>query len=273
MLDEKTKKEILENNFVLNKIKDTKKISKFEKDKNKILIISTVISLFLIGYIYFNSSYSKTFKISVVGNTYLSEEDILNEANISDIFLFTKPSTIEKRLKKIPLIEDAEVTMLDGKIVKVEVTEHKAIGYIIEDSEIKLLLINGDKYTLNENNMYLISKVPYIEGYTSEELEQIRYGFSDVDYSTINEMSEIHKYPVSYDQIYMEVIMADGNYAFLSYYDLYTLKDYYGVSSGIDKSKGYACIYFDGQTNSATASACPWQRVIEASETVEEVTE
>lgn len=266
MLDEKTKKETLENNFVLNKIKDSKKISKFERDKNIIIVIASILSLILLGFIYFGSSYSKTYKVSVVGNIYLSEEDILSEANLSDIFLLTKPKTIEKRLKKNPVIEDAKVEMLDGKIVKITISENKAIGYIIEDGSLKLLLVNGDKYELNESNIYLISKVPYIEGYSEEELQQIRYGFSDVDPSTINEISEIHKYPVSYDQIYMEVIMADGNFAFLSYYDLYTLKDYYGVSSGIDKSKGYACIYFDGQTNSATASSCPWQNVEEVKE-------
>lgn len=260
MLDEKTKKETLENNFVLNKIKDSKKISKFERDKNIILIIASIISLILVGLIYFNSSYSKTFKVSVIGNTYLSEEDILNEAKVPNNFLLSRPSSIERRLRKNPIICDAKVEMLDGKIVKISIEENKAIGYILEEGVTKLLLINGDKYELNNSNIYLISKVPFIEGYSDEELEQIRYGFTDVDYSTINEISEIHKYPVSYDQIYMEVIMADGNYAFLSYYDLYTLKNYYGVSSGIDKSKGYACIYFDGQTNSATASSCPWQK-------------
>lgn len=261
MLDEKTKNEILDNNFVLNKIKDNKKINKFERDKNIVLVIASIISLFLIAFIYLNSSYSKTFKIAVVGNIYLSEEDILKEANISDTFLFTKPRLTKRKLEKNPIIKNAKVEMLEGKIVKISIEENKAIGYIFEDGVTKLLLLNGDKYELDSNNIYLISKVPFIEGYSKEELDQIRYGFNDVSYSTINEISEIHKYPVSYDQIYMEVIMADGNYAFLSYYDLYTLKDYYGVSSGIDKSKGHACIYFDGQTNSATASACPWQNV------------
>ena len=75
----------------------------------------------------------------------------------------------------------------------------------------------------------------------------------------IKQISEIHKYPVSYDDKQMEVIMKDGNYCFMSYLALDLLENYYAVSSSIDKTKGYACIYFDDFTNSAYASICPWQ--------------
>ena len=275
MLDEKTKKEILENNFVLNKLKDSKKISRFEKAKTSTLIVAALVSFILIVAIYLWSPYSKTFRISVDGNIYLSDEDILKEADVSKYFLLSKPSAVKRTLEKNPLIESADVEMKDGQIVEISVKEVKAIGYIVEDDTCKLLLADGTKIDLDNDSMYLIEKVPFIEGYSDEEIEQIRHGFDNVDYKVIDEISEIHKYPVSFDDIYMEAIMVDGNYAFLSYYDLDTLKDYYGVSSGIDKSLGYACIYFDGQTNSATASACPWQEtetetVAETDETVED---
>ena len=267
MLDKKRQKEILDNTFAYNRLHDIDKISDFEKDKTKTLIIAALVSFVAIIAIYLVSPYSKTFRISVDGNIYLSEEDILEEANVSKYFLLTKPSAVKRKLEKNPLVESAEVNMKDGRIVEITVKEVKAIGYIIEDNTCKLLLVDGNKIELNDDNIYLIEKVPLIEGYTTEELDQIRNGFVNVDYKIINEISEIHKYPVSYDSLYMEAIMIDGNIAFLSYYDIDTLEDYYGVSSGIDKTKGYACIYFDGQTNSATASACPWQEV---SKTVEE---
>ena len=118
---------------------------------------------------------------------------------------------------------------------------------------------NGVSMKIDDDSIYLIDNVPLIDGYSSDELKEISRGFRDTDPDVIKQISEIHKYPVSYDDKQMEVIMKDGNYCFMSFLALDLLENYYAVSSSIDKTKGYACIYFDDFTNSAYASICPWQ--------------
>lgn len=261
MLNEQ-RNDILKNNYFLNKVKDGRKKIKFDKDGGVIFVLAFFVSLAIIVALYLVSPYSKTFKVTVNGNHYLKEKDIINEANLSKYFLLTNPKKKAKELADDPLIEEATITMLDGNIVTIDVKEVKQIGYIFEDNQSLLLLINDIRVPLNKDNMYLIDKVPLIEGYNKEELREIEPGFENVDYKIINEISEIHKYPISYDKNQMEVIMRDGNYCFLSSTGLYLLDSYYSMSSTIDSSKGYACVYIDDYTKTGYISTCPWQNEI-----------
>lgn len=259
MLNSNEKKELFNNNYLLNDIDNKKKEAKFAKDSLTVFIVAIICSLVGVAALYFVTPFSKTYKVVVKGNIYIKSEDIEREANPSKFFLLTFPNKIEKTLEENPLIEDAEVKMLNGNIVSINVKEVKEIGYIFEDNEPRLLLVNDERITITKDNMYLIDKVPLITGYTKEELTRIEKGFRDVDYKIIDEISEIHKYPVSYDDIQMEVIMRDGNYCFLSNTSIKLLENYYMISSSIDSSKGNVCAYFDDFTNSAYISSCPWQ--------------
>ena len=270
MLDD-NREEILKNNYYLNKVKDSRKRIKFDKDSSIVFVLAFIVSLILITLGYMLSPTSKTFKVTVSGNHYLKDEDVIEKADLSKYYLLTFPQKKANALKKDPLIQDARITMLNGNIVAIEIEEVKQIGYIFEDNESKLLLINDERVALNKDNMYLIDKVPLIEGYTKEELTKIEKGFEDVDYKIINEISEIHKYPISYDNEQMEVIMRDGNYCFMSSSSLKLLANYYSISSAIDSSIGHACAYFDDLTNSAYISTCPWQVVDNSIEISEEI--
>lgn len=258
---EKNRQSILDNNYFLNKVKDGRKKDKFQDDKAKCFIIAFFISLVLIVGIYFLSPYSKTYRVVVKGNHYLKDEDIISKANLSKYYLLTFPPVHEKELLKDPFINEVKINMLDGNIVSIDVVENKAIGYIYEDDVSKILLIDDSKVDITKDNIYLIEKVPLIEGYAKEELKKIERGFVDIDYTIINEISEIHKYPVSYDLEQMEVIMRDGNYCFMSSSGLKLLENYYSISSSIDRNKGHVCMYMDELTNSAYVSSCPWQQV------------
>lgn len=263
------KQDILANNYFLNKVKDGRKKIRFDKDGAIVFIVAYIVSLVVIVLLYGASPFSKVYKITVNGNHYLKDEDIIEKANLSKYFLLTTPKYKSEKLKEDSLIDDVTITMLNDNAISIDVNEVKQIGYIFEDNASKLLLVNDDRVALNKDNMYLINKVPLIEGYTKDELTKIEKGFEDVDYKVINEISEIHKYPISYDVTQMEVIMRDGNYCFMSSTSLKLLENYYLISSAIDSSKGYACAYFDDLTNSAYISSCPWQ--IEEEAAVDEI--
>lgn len=268
----KDSKEILQENYFLNKVHDGRKKIKFDKDGSKVLVFAYIVSLVVITYLYLISPFSKTINVTINGNVYLKKDAILSKANINEHFLLTMPSKIKERLENDPLIEEVTITMLDERNVVLDIKEVKEIGYIFEDNKSLLLLVNDDRVELTKDNMYLINKVPLIEGYSKDELKKIEKGFEAVDYKTINEISEIHKYPVSYDNEQMEVIMRDGNYCFLSSSSLKLLENYYSISSAIDREEGYACAYFDDLTNSAYISTCPWQIVDEEEKENSEIT-
>ena len=259
MLEKDNRREILDNNDYLNKRKYLQKKSKFKKHKTILFVLAFIFSLAIIAVLYIISPYSKVFHITVKGNLYLKDEDIIKKANLSEYYLLTMPKMHSEELKKDPMIEECEIKMLKGNIISIEVKEVKAIGYINEGNEPKLLLINDERILLDETNMYLINVVPLIEGYNQEELLTLEKGFRDLDYGLINEISEIHKYPMSYDSMYMMVIMHDGNDCFMSYNDLWLLKNYYQVLSLTDTSLGYTCFYFDELAGFGYAGACPWQ--------------
>ena len=265
------KQDILANNYFLNKVKDGRKKIRFDKDGSIVFIVAFIVSLILIVFLYMISPFSKIYEINVSGNHYLKDEDVIEKANLSQYFLLTMPNIKADSLKKDTLIDDVTITMLNNNTVSIDVKEVKQIGYIYEDNEPKLLLVNDDRISITKDNMYLINKIPLIVGYTKDELTKIEKGFEDVDYKVINEISEIHKYPISYDNVQMEVIMRDGNYCFMSSSSLKLLENYYSISSAIDSSKGYACAYFDDLTNSAYISTCPWQSEVEPEEISDEI--
>ena len=262
MLDQ-NKKEILENNYVLNKRKDAKTKSTFRLIKKRCFLIGILFGFVLLCALYLISDLSNIYRISVDGNVYLKDEDIieLSELNDSSKFLLTIPKKIETKLTSSPYIEEAKVSLLDDRVVNITVKEVKQVGYIFEDGTSNILLINGDRVLLDENNYYLIEKIPAILGYNKEQLNEVLRGFKLIDYETINEISEIHRYPFTYDENMMEVIMRDGNFCFVSWTGLNMLDEYYRIVSGIDTSMGKSCIYLDELTNSGYTSVCPWQEV------------
>ena len=261
MLEEK--KKILDTNDFLNRRRQNKIISEKEKNKRRYLILSVFLSLLIIASIYFLSKQSNIYRIVVEGNNYLSEKDILDLSGITtdNKFLFTIPMSIEKKVETNPIIKDCDVRLLDGRLVKIVVEEKKLIGYTYENNQSVLVCDDDERIELDKKNLYIINKVPLIEGFTSEELILLEKELDSCDYSIINEISEIHYYPELKYQ-YVQVIMRDGNYIFTSPYGLKLLNKYYDMESSYARSD-FNCYYFEDISGNAYTSACPWQKVEE----------
>lgn len=260
MLTDNSKK-IIDENYLLRKRKDAHDSSIFKGLKNRYFLLGIFFGLVILLVLFFISDYSKVYHISVDGNYYLSDEDVIKIADISEEsrYLLVISSLKENSLKKSAYINDAKVEKLDDHIIKITVEENKQVGYISENNLNYILLIDGTKVLINDENVYMTTKIPYVEGYSNEQLETILRGFKSIDADTINEISEIHRYPFSYDENMMEVIMRDGNFCFVSWTGLDMLDKYYSIISGIDSSLGNVCIYLDELTNSGYVSVCPWQ--------------
>lgn len=262
MLD---KDEIIERNYYLNKRRDARLKTRFNAAKHRYFIVSIVIGIIIIVSAYLLSDYAKVFQVTVDGNIYYSNTEIrkLSGVDKHSIYLFTLPSLVEGRIKNDPLISDVSVKLQENRVIAIKVIEKKLIGYIYENNSAYFLLEDNTRIPMDESNMKWISLVPLIEGYTEEQLSQILNGFNNLDDNLLAQMSEIHRYPFSYDENMLEVIMRDGNYVFVSSSGLELLNRYYSVVSGLGGIDNNLCIYLDEVTNSGYSSTCPWNQKTE----------
>ena len=257
MLENDSKK-ILDNTQFLNSRKNAKIISEFDKAKRFNFLLSIFLCLAIIATLYFISDISNIYRISVKGNYYLKDEDIiaLSKLDTNDKYILSFPKIIEDRINKSPLIKSCKVNLLDGRLVQIVVDEYKIIGNTNENGQSVLVLENDDRYVLDKNNMYLIENVPLLEGFTNEGLILIEKNLVDVDKKMINEISEIHYYPLE-KYCDHEIIMRDGNYVFSSVYGLERINYYYDVKASYITEKN-VCYYIDDISKNAIMKACPW---------------
>ena len=258
MLDDKQK--ILNSNSYLNKIKNERMKNDYDKAKRRNFIISIFLSLIIIATIYLVSNKSNIYRISVKGNIYYNDGDIvaLSGLTTSNKYIFVSERNIERKIKKDPLIAECVVIKDDDYVISIEVKEKKIIGYTFEDKNNVLVLEDDSRIEINNDNLYLIENAPLLEGLSKEDIILIEKQLVDVDYTIINEISEIHYYPKEkYQNI--ELIMRDGNYIFTSAYGLNILNSYYAIKSSYDTKKN-TCYYFEDISGRPYTSACPWVR-------------
>lgn len=256
MLNDKQK---LLKDFSIIKEKRTARIeSHNEKNRFKLFFLGILFCLILIAVTYLLSNNSNVSKILCAGNIYLNEEDIIELSGISldDKYVFVNTNNAVNNIKKSLLIEDCTVEKKQDRTIEINIKEKKAIGYCFEDNENLLILSDDTRVPLNKQNLYLISKVPLIEGFTKEKIILIENNFNDLDVDMINEISEIHYYPQLKFQDH-EVIMRDGNYVFTSVYGLKLINKYYDVVSSYHSDKN-ECYYVEDISGNIYLSACPW---------------
>ena len=261
MLNDKFK--ILKSNNFLNERKNAKIVSKYEKSKRNLLILSVFLSLVIVGALYLVLPISNVKGINVEGNIYLNDEDIIEDSSLklTNKYIFINPKSVENKIKENVLINTCSVEKLDDQTIDIKVKEKKIIGYTFEDQQSVLIIDDDSRIVLDKNNLYLIGNVPLIEGFDKNKLILIEKNLSDVDYKMINEISEIHYYPLLKFQDH-EIIMRDGNYIFTSVYGLDLINKYYEMSSSL-ASNEHNCYYVEDISGNAYVSACPWEPVEE----------
>ncbi len=238
----------------------------FIKAKPLIFLLACLSGFLLIVFMVVASSASKVKVISVQGNSYFSVEEIEKIAGVSkkDIFYFLFPSRIEERLEKSIFISDAQVTLHENNIVKIKINEEAPIAYRYDDKA-EILLKNGQLVEMDEKYLHLIARIPYLQGFdTEDQLYALTRSFRDVKQEVIEMISEISRYPMTYDENMIQLLMMDGNYFFSSYFSMETLNAYPQIASELVENG--VCIYADESLQVAYTSECPWDIKIEEKE-------
>ena len=273
MLEEK-KENILEDNYYLKKRKQARLKTHFLAIHNRLFILGIVFGILITAVLYLMLPSSEVFKVVVKGNEYLKDDYYINLSKIKDgdKFLLVNLNKVKNQISSSSIVDSVTVKRNNYNLIEINVKEKEIIGYTYE-VEPKILLSDGSTINLENDYLNVIASVPLIEGYDEEGLKLIAIGFKKLDQKMIGEISEIHRYPFSYDENMLEVIMRDGNYLYLSYYSLSMLNEYYTIASGITVTEDKACIFLDEMTNSGYTSECPyWTKIEEKTDEMDNLT-
>ena len=242
--------------------------------KNRLFILGIVFGILITAVLYLMLPSSEVFKVVVKGNEYLKDDYYINLSKIKDgdKFLLVNLNKVKNQISSSSIVDSVTVKRNNYNLIEINVKEKEIIGYTYE-VEPKILLSDGSTINLENDYLNVIASVPLIEGYDEEGLKLIAIGFKKLDQKMIDEISEIHRYPFSYDENMLEVIMRDGNYLYLSYYSLSMLNEYYTIASGITVTEDKACIFLDEMTNSGYTSECPyWTKIEEKTDEMDNLT-
>lgn len=251
---------------VFEKRRKVKKKFEFLKAKPLLFIAAVFCGFLIILGLLFGASSAKVRVINIEGDDYLSEKLVQELSGVSrkDVFYLLFPSQIEKRLEKSEFIASAKVSLKENNIVKIVIVEEQPIAYRYKENP-EILLKNGRLIPLEEKYLMLIARIPYLEGFdTEEQLANLAKSFKNVDASAIELISEIKRYPLSYDENTIQMFMMNGNYLFSSYFSVQTLNAYTKISSELTESG--ICIFADDGKEVAYTSVCPWDVIVEEKE-------
>ncbi len=238
----------------------------FAKKQSRLFAWAIVFSVVFIVFLYFLFPFSKVKAVSVTGNNFLTSEYVESISGLSyeSRYFLVFPSSVAKKIKKNPLIEDCTVRLLQNNIVQIDITEKKPVGYRYDDdNKAYILFSDGSKTELTSDYMTLISRIPFIVGFTTEEQTHLlTQALGSVDSEMIEEISEIRQYSLKYDTETLEIQMREGGYFFTDYYNISLINHYHETYVQL-KNKDY-CLYAEGTTDQRTLSgrACPWNEEI-----------
>lgn len=262
---DKTLEDFPDKNQGINDLLDERKKNKeniaFRNKQVNLFSWAIVFSVVLIAIIYYLLPFSKVKAVSVTGTNYLTSSYVeeLSGVNYNSRYFLVFPSSVAKKIKKNALIEDCTVRLLSNNIVQINITEKKPVGYRYEENTPYILFADGSKTELTSDYMSIISRIPFIVGFTTDEQTHLlTQALSEVSDVMLEEISEIRQYSLKYDDETLEIQMREGGYFFTDYYNISLINNYHETYVKL-KNKDY-CIYAEGSSDNRILSgrACPW---------------
>lgn len=216
-----------------------KKINK--KTKIKFIPILLLIILLVIGY--FLVSFFMNVKIKnifVKGNKLLSDQEIIELANIEDYpsFIKTTANSIEKKIKKNQIIKDVKVTKSLIATVTIEVTEYDFL-FTREDNNAVVVDVNKELLLDKE-----IVGVPILVNYVPDTVyDKFVSEMKKVNVKVKDKISSIEYKPNDYDKQRFLLYMNDGNEVYVTITRFNLINKYNEIYPTLEGRKGI--LYLD----------------------------
>ncbi len=217
----------------------TVKVKKKKLNIKKFLIFCLFLYLAVYGIYFLLSAPIRHIKIT--GNTFVSDAEIIEAAKLKNYPSFFKylSFSIEKKIEKLSLVNDAKVQKKWGFVLEIKITENKPLFLNSEDN---LIYLSNKETIKNTNN---IMGIPTLTNSVDKKvLNKFIEKLSQVDFNIIYEINEI-SYDISYnekgevlDAERFKVIMNDGNYVYLTAEKANKLNYYNEIYASINDKKG-----------------------------------
>lgn len=188
---------------------------KRRKRANKSLMIYlTFFFCLLFLIIYFQSPLSKISSISIYGNNYISDIEIVEASNIKikeTSFLYFDKEGTKNNIENIKELDKIRFERKFPNKLHIYVEELDTVGYISTDSKYFPLLENGEILKTKVSRQPNFS-VPILFGWkNSEGLQELAQELQVMNASVRMAISEIHYKPSSTDKQKILLYMNDGN--------------------------------------------------------------
>ena len=214
-------------------VKKRKKKRRLKVKRIFILFIIASLIGFLI-FLFFNQNINN---IYVKGNNYLSEQEIIEYAQIDNYPKIIDCSNyrIEKKLKKNKLIKNVKVYKKGLRNIYIEIEENRPLYY--DSTENKTIL-------LDKTNVNTIYNVPTLINYLPDtKVDKFFKKFKEIDYEILIRISDIEYKPNDVDKNRLLLTMNDGNYVYITINNLPDINNYTNIVKEFNNKKGI--LYLD----------------------------
>ncbi len=202
------------------------------------IFIIMIILLILLLILYFLSLIPIK-NIYISGNDYLTDQEIIELANIENYpsFFKTTKTSIQKNLESNDYIKKVKVTKKLLAEIHIEVEEEKLLFRKEEDQ----LLVLGNKKEINDQYRY---SVPILLNYVPDtKYDSFIKGMNKIKEDIKCQISEIRYYPNEQDEDRFLLYMNDGNYVYLTLTKFSQINYYEEVLEKVEGKKGI--LYLD----------------------------
>lgn len=204
------------------------------KYKNIFIFVGII---FVIGLIIFYVSQLPISNIYITNNHYLTEQEIIEYAEINDYPKNFKvlPFSLKRKLKEHILIKNAKVTKKMFTQIYIELEENKPLFYYANQD--KTVLLDGSFYEGTFNIPFVINYIP--DTVYDTFLEKMALVYEDV----LDRISEIKYDPNEVDAERFLLIMKDQNYVYVTLNKFTSINNYLDIVKKFGNKKGI--LYLD----------------------------
>ena len=190
-------------------------------------------------YVFDQSDISRVQTVKITGQQFYEENEILDAIKLKkgDRLISNLPFMVKQRVKKLPLVENANVNVYYNKgYLSIEINEVKAVAYGMND-EIKIYFSNGEALAANDHSFNMISQLPLLQDFEEETIsKEFLKKLGDLPEEAFLAISEIYSTPKELDPGSMKMVMNDEYFVYLSIETLPMLSQYATLVNGANEN-------------------------------------
>ncbi|HEK9099268.1 FtsQ-type POTRA domain-containing protein [Bacillus pfraonensis] len=192
------------------KLKNQKKKNKKPVNQRLILYVS-ILFLLVLFLIYFRSPLSNIKKISVLGNHYMTDAQVMKESGITyeTSYFRVTAHKAEKNLTKRNEIKKVNVKKRFPNKIDIHIEEYVTIGYINKGGKLQPLLENGKTLEILPNGKLPVA-APIFEPFKEKKMKELIEELEKLTPTILRSISEIHYAPTNANEDHLTLYMNEG---------------------------------------------------------------